>query len=82
MAATDAAKAVSVSLQELAGIVQDFLQEKAGAPTAFVLVVAVDNTAQYVSNCSRKDGQELLEHQLAWWNAKRADIPAHYNPDL
>ncbi len=25
---------------------------------------------------------EMIEHLLARWNANRADIPAHYNPDL
>jgi hypothetical protein len=38
--------------------------------------------AQYVSNASRKDGTDLIESLLARWKANRADIPAHYNPDL
>lgn len=64
---------VSLSLQDLAGIVSDI---------AFVLLVSVDKTSQYVSNCTRADGTELIESLLSRWKANRADIPAHYNPDL
>jgi hypothetical protein len=54
----------------------------AGEPIAFVLVLNADKTAQYISNCDRKDGRELLQSLMDRWDAKRADIPAHYNPDL
>jgi len=74
--------AVSLSLQDLANVVQDFLHEKAGESVSFVIMVSVDNTTQYVSNCTRADGIELIESLLARWKANRADIPAHYNPDL
>lgn len=74
--------AVSLSLQDLAGVVSDYLAEKAGEPIAFVLLVSVDKTAQYVSNASRADGKKLIESLLARWKVGRADIPAHYNPDL
>lgn len=73
---------VSLSLQELAQYADDFLKERAGERVAFVLIVAVDDVAQYVSNADRKDGRELIESLLARWKAGRADIPAHYNPDL
>jgi len=73
---------VSVHLQELAALIDDFLKEKAGKPLGFVLVVSTDLVAQYVSNTERKDGAEMIEGLLARWKAGRADIPAHYNPDL
>jgi hypothetical protein len=79
---SDKYKEVSLSLQHLAGIVSDYLAKTAGEPIAFVLLVSVDKTAQYVSNASREDGRELIESLLARWRANRADIPAHYNPDL
>jgi hypothetical protein len=79
---TNKYKAVSLSLQELARVVSNYLKKSAGEPIAFVLIVSVDNTAQYVSNASREDGRELIESLLARWQAGRADIPAHYNPDL
>jgi hypothetical protein len=46
------------------------------------MVLQADKTAQYVSSLDRKDGRELIESLLARWKAGRADIPAHYNPDL
>jgi hypothetical protein len=47
-----------------------------------VLVCQAEQVAQYVSNTKRADGIELIESLLARWKAGRADIPAHYNPDL
>lgn len=74
--------AVSLRLQDLASSIADVLQDVAGEPIAFVLIVSVENTAQYVSNANREEGTELIESLLARWKARKADIPAHYNPDL
>jgi len=73
---------LSVRLQDVAQSLSEVLDEIAGEPIAFVLVLQADKTAQYISNCARADGRELIESLLARWNAGRADIPAHYNPDL
>ena len=74
---------VSVSLQTLATAIDDFFTGVAGGERqAFVLVVCTDGVSQYVSNASRADGTMLIEELLARWKAGRADIPAHYNPDL
>lgn len=73
---------VSVSLQQLATVVDDFLIARAGERLAFVLIVATDGVSQYISNASRADGTELIEALLARWKAGRADIPAHMNPDI
>ena len=73
---------LSVRLQAIAQALEDTLNETAGEPIAFVLVLNADKVAQYISNCDRKDGRELIESLLARWKAGRADIPAHYNPDL
>lgn len=73
---------LSVRLQDVAQSLAEVLDEVAGEPIAFVLVLNADKTAQYISNCDRKDGRELIESLLARWKAGRADIPAHYNPDL
>ena len=73
---------LSVRLQDIAQSLAEVLDEVAGEPIAFVLVLNADKVAQYVSNCDRKDGAELIESLLARWKAGRADIPAHYNPDL
>ena len=74
---------VSLILQDLAAAVADILRDAAGKDIAFVLIVSDDKTAQYIiSNTKRADGMELIEELLARWKAGRADIPAHYNPDI
>lgn len=73
---------LSLRLQDIAQSLGEVLDEVAGEPIAFVLVLSADNTAQYVSNASRQDGRDLLQSLMDRWDAKRADIPAHYNPDL
>ena len=67
----------------MAAAVADILRDAAGKDIAFVLIVSDDKTAQYIiSNTKRADGMELIEELLARWKAGRADIPAHYNPDI
>ena len=73
---------VSLVLQEIANGIEDVLTEAAGERISFVLVVQADKVAQYISNTKREDGAALIESLLARWKAGRADIPAHYNPDL
>jgi hypothetical protein len=73
---------LSVRLQDIAQSLSDVLSDVVGEPVPFVLVLQADKIAQYVSNCDRKDGRELIESLLERWDAGRADIPAHYNPDL
>ncbi|WP_157266388.1 hypothetical protein [Azohydromonas aeria] len=73
---------MSVALQPLAQGISQALESVAGESLAFVLLVSVDGTTQYVSNASRTDGVELIKSLRARWEANRADIPAHYNPDL
>jgi len=73
---------LSINLQSVAEGLSAFLDALAGEPVPFVLLLSADGTAQYVSNLTRRDGVELIESLLARWKAGRADIPAHYNPDL
>lgn len=73
---------VSLILQELAAGINEVLKSAAGEEVAFVLIVQADKVAQYVSNTKRADGVQLIESLLERWKAGRADIPAHYNPDL
>ena len=77
-----ASSRLSVRLQDIAQSLAEVLDDVAGEPIAFVLVLQADKAAQYVSNASRKDGRELLQSLMDRWDARRADIPAHYNPDL
>lgn len=73
---------VSLVLQSMANSIDEHLGAVAGKECAFVLMVHLDGVTQYTSNCSRQDGTKLIESLLARWRANRADIPAHYNPDL
>lgn len=83
MSSTPAATTrLSLRLQDIAGSLEDVLSEIAGKPVAFLLVVDADAVAQYVSNAARPDGKVLIETLLKRWDAGRADIPAHYNPDI
>lgn len=79
---TTASMRLSVTLQAIAAQLEDALNDAAGEHIPFVLVLQTDGVAHYVSNAARKDGVELIESLLARWRAGRADIPAHYNPDL
>lgn len=74
--------AVSLSLQQLAQEVDDFLALRAGERVPFTITLQIGGVAQYVSNCARADGAAMIRELLARWDANRADIPAHYNPDL
>lgn len=73
---------LSLAMQDIAALLNEKLKEAAGEEIAFVMVCQADGVAQYVSNAARKDGAELIRGLLARWEANRADIPAHYNPDL
>lgn len=73
---------LSIALPIVAQYLTDLLAEAAGEEIAFVLVCQADGVAQYVSNTERADGAALIESLLERWKAGRADIPAHYNPDL
>lgn len=73
---------LSIALPVVAQYLNELLAEAAGEEVAWVLVVQADKVAQYISNTERADGIDLLESLLARWKAGRADIPAHYNPDL
>lgn len=73
---------LSIALPIIAKCLDELLGEAAGEQLPWVLVCQSDGVAQYVSNAQRADGVALIESLLARWKAGRADIPAHYNPDL
>lgn len=79
---TSQSQRLSLAMQDIANGLNEYLKVIAGEEIAFVLIIQADKVAQYVSNASRADGTELIEDLLARWKANRADIPAHYNPDL
>jgi hypothetical protein len=78
------AKKVSLALQRIANEVNASLRGAAGEECAFMLIMQTpgDGIVQYVSNAARADAALLMVTQLQHWDAGRADIPAHYNPNL
>ena len=73
---------LSIALQAIAQSINDLLADAAGEEIAWVMVCQTDGVAQYISNCDRPAGRELIESLMTCWKGGRADIPAHYNPDL
>lgn len=56
--------AVSLSLQQLAQEVDDFLTLRAGERVPFTITLQIGGVAQYVSNCARSDGKQMICRQL------------------
>ncbi len=81
---TELTKRVSMSIQELANGIDTYLENVAGGKRqAFVLIVAdSDGIAHDVYNTTRENARTLLEGQIEFWKTEKAEIPAHYNPDL
>lgn len=82
MSAPTVSMKLSLALQEIANILDVMLEHAGGERVSFVLIINADDVVQYVSNCKREDGVKLIESLLDRWKRGRADIPAHYNPDL
>ena len=69
-------------MQATAQAIQELLSEMAGKKVNFILVAHVDEVLQYLSTVEREESMQILEELLNRWKANKADIPAHYNPDL
>lgn len=78
----DKTTALSLELQGVADALDQHFEERLGMRIGFVLVCHVEDVSQYVSNLEREGGKALIESLLERWKAGKADIPAHYNPDL
>lgn len=78
----EAAKKLAVQIQPLAAALEDMLMGMAGERVSFVLLLSVGQVMQYAANVEREDGMKILRELLERWEANRADIPAHMNPDL
>ena len=77
-----AAKRLSCNLQQAASAIQKCLSELAGKQVEFILLAHVDDVMQYVSTIDREQSMSILAQLLERWKSNKADIPAHYNPDL
>lgn len=71
---------LSMNLNQLADLLHELLKDAAGVPSVpFVLICQPTLTAQYVSNCNRADGVELIKGLLTRWKQLDgdADLPEH-----
>jgi hypothetical protein len=73
---------IAVMLQPIAGLLADMFEGMTGEPVGFALIVSTNKVGQYVSNCKRPEMMEMLQEILSRFKQGKADIPAHYNPDL
>ena len=72
--------AISENMQALAGSLSDLLEEIAGKPMGFSLVVfnaEPGSRMNYVSNCDRQEVYSALKSLIAGWEAGMPDIPSH-----
>jgi hypothetical protein len=72
---------LSLRLQDIAGSLEDAIYEITGERHPFMLFVETDAVVQFVSNGAQPAGGPL-DTLLKRLDAGRADIPAHYNPDI
>jgi hypothetical protein len=69
--------AVSQRLQDLARELDRQLEDIAGEPVGFTLIVYTSPRASYISNVDRKVAIREMLRLLAAWRAGMPDIPAH-----
>lgn len=77
---TEAQMKVSVAMQELAGAINDVLEEIAGTKMGFCLVVfnEEDNGyTNYVANTDRAITMDALKHMIKLWEDGLPNIPTH-----
>ena len=66
--------------KDLQGIAVDLsmrIEQSAGAPVAFTLLVFTEGRASYISSASREDSVREIKHLLELWDHGMPDIPAH-----
>lgn len=71
---------VSESLREIADELSTKLEQVAGQPMSFSLVVfnaVAGSRMNYISNCRRDDAHAALKSLITGWEQGMPDIPAH-----
>lgn len=73
-------RAVSEAMQALAGSLSSLLEEIAGKPMGFSLIVfnaEAGSRMNYVSNYDRQEVINAMKSLLAGWDAGMPDVPTH-----
>ena len=71
---------ISNELNTLAETVDALLQEIAGEPVGFSLLVYpkhIESRVSYIGNCDREESTEALKQLLGYWDKGMPDIKAH-----
>lgn len=68
---------VSLRLQDLARELDRRLEDIAGEPVAFTLIVFTAPRASYISNARREESVREIKYLLSLWEQGMPDVPAH-----
>lgn len=69
--------AVSQRLQDLARELDRQLEDIAGEPVGFTLIVYTSPRASYISNARREESVREIKYLLSLWEQGMPDVPAH-----
>jgi hypothetical protein len=68
---------LSAALQDIAGALDEVIEETAGERIGFCLIVFTEERASYISSVDRKIVTEQLKYLLELWEGGMPDVPAH-----
>ena len=80
MKVTEAERALSLELQELAAVLESKLERRAGKKMLFSLLIFNEEAGsrmQYISNTHRDSVLVAMRSLLSGWREDMPDIPAH-----
>lgn len=69
--------AISVNFQGIMEGLSNVLEEVAGEPTGFALLVFTEGRASYGSNCQREEVVKELKKLIDFWENGMPDLKAH-----
>lgn len=72
-----AAFRLSQRLQDIAHDLQVVINEAAGEPVGFTLLVFTPGRASYISTVAREESVREIKHLLTIWESGVEDTPAH-----
>lgn len=68
---------VSEEMQSLARKLDQMIEEVAGEPVAFTLLIFTEPRASYISSAPREQSVQEIKHLLSLWEQGMPDVPAH-----
>jgi hypothetical protein len=68
---------ISEGMQDLAGALDDVIEEIAGERVAFALIIFTEGRASYISSAKREEVRQQMLDLIKFWDEGMPDIPAH-----